>query len=330
MLKKASKFIIFTFIFGVLLFAAPDEVKKKSFDWFQFLFTFGYLAGVFVLLPIILYTRSKEKLIKPDGNEQSIDGLDENERNTRSQKILTKIENSLTPYQSEDGEEMITITKAKQAKLVKNGLDYINTKLLPTDENIIDRTKEFERVYEDRIDRAFTGSKWIIACSVGFGVLMFVTAGFQMFLVIHILGLIFYILSSRATMYSIEKRAELFGSKDGAIGGIMSSLFLGDGTKYYVKHGSGPWKRDYETEFSMSIVGLLALFVIAFFLGAFAALMGVINFVINYSGNLILPFKKIAIGTKKILHRTIVKRYDFSLKLTLYLKGKLCHQIMIY
>ena len=186
---------------------------------------------------------------------------------------------------------MITITKGSQARFMKRGLDYINKHLLPTDLGIQERIDEFTKVYKERTKRVFTGSYWIIACSVGVGLLMLFTGGISTFIFIHFLGLLFYVLSSRTTMYGIEKRMNYFGGGTGLIAGIMTSLFLGNGVKHYVREGSGPWKRDWEAEGQMALFGLVILFVVAMFLGFLAALLGVFNFVINYSRSYLLPYK---------------------------------------
>ena len=282
----------------VSLFATGDSdaaASGQGIDWFELLIVTGYLLGVFVLLPMVIYTNLKEKLFIPSSDNQEeiqpIESISKDERNNRAALILESIEKKLTSFQSEDGEDMVTITSGKQSKFMKRGLDYINKKLVPTNTELIERINEFTAVYEDRARRAFTGSKWIIVCSAGVGVLFFLTGGISTFIFIHFLGLLFYILSSRTTFYSIEKRMEYFGGGTGIIGSIMSGLFLGNGTKYYLKHSDGSRTRDWETEGQMAIIGLVIMLFIALILGLFAALLGVMNFILNYSTSFLLPFK---------------------------------------
>jgi len=291
-----SLFILFlTCAFAHASGNVDSTSQSKGIDWVEVIFAGGYLVGVFILLPIVIYTNLKEKLfVSGPVNENeiiSMENLSEEEKNSRAETILIKIEEKLTAVTADDGTEMVTITKGSQARFMKRGLDYINKVLNPTDEDVIARVKEFTAVYNDRTQRAFTGSYWIIACSAGVGALMLYTAGFSTFIVIHFLGLLFYILSSRTTFYGIEKRMKIFGGGSGIIGGIMTGLFIGDGAKYYVKHGNGPWKRDWETEGNMAIIGLLIFIFVALILGFLAAFLGVLNFVINYSTSFILPFK---------------------------------------
>ena len=300
MKKSLLIYAIMLLCLTAIMFGAQETEKIASegggIDWFQLIVVTGYLLGVFVLLPLVIYTNLHEKLFNPTSDDKSeiqiLTGLSEEERNERASKILERIGEKLTPFKGENGEEMITITNGFQAKFMKRGLDYINKYLVPTDQELIDRVAEFTVVYEDRTKRAFTGSNWIIACSAGIGILMLVTAGFSTFIIIHILGLVFYILSSRTTFYGIEKRMKYFGGGAGLIGGIMGGLFLGAGAKQYVRYGSGPWKRDWEAEGQMAIIGLLIMFVVAMFLGFLAVVLGVLNFVINYSTSFLLPFKK--------------------------------------
>jgi len=298
--RKMQKRIMLTLVLllqsSLLLFAQsePEVSSSGGIDWFQLIITIGYLLGVFVLLPIVIYTNMKEKLFDSsvDGADAAkvIESLSEEERNERAAQILVKIEEGLTSFKSEDGEDMVTITKGKQAMFMKQGLDYINKYLLPTNPDVIERVAVFSDVYADRTRRAFTGSKWIIGCSAAIGILFVWTAGISTFIFIHFLGLLFYILSSRTTFYTIEKRMSRFGGNTGIMGKVLAGLFIGDGVKYYVKEGGGSWKRDWQTEGEMALFGLIIMIFVAFLLGIFAAFLGVINTVLNYSTSYIIPF----------------------------------------
>jgi hypothetical protein len=295
MKKKIFIALLFA-ITGGMLFSASEKGAASSgggIDWVQTIFAGSYIVAVFLLLPIVVYTNLKEGVFVPGEGEDDkikpIEGLSENERNQRSREILEQIELKLTPYQTEDGEELITITKASQARFMKHGLDYINKRLAPTEPVIINRVHELIEVYQDRTARVFTGSKWVLGCAIGVGAFVILVAGFTSFLIIHALGILFYYLSSRTTMYGLEKRMRYFGKGSGAISRIMSALFIGDGTKYYVKRGGGPWERDWETEGQMAMVSLVILFFAALILGFFAALLGVLNFLMNYSRSYVLP-----------------------------------------
>lgn len=280
----------------VLLFAQsePEAVSSgSSIDWFQVLVVIGYLGGVFVILPIVIYTNLKEKLIAigddTQGEVQLIPGLSKDDRNNRAWQILDGIEQKLTPYETEEGDEMITITNGKQARFMKKGLDYINVNLMPTNPEIIDRVSEFASVYEDRTQRAFTGSTWIMVSSAAVGVLFFLTGGISTFLFIHFFGLLFYYLASRTTFYALEKRMDSFSGK-GFIGTVMSGLLIGNGYKYYIKHSDGSRSRDWETEGQMAVIGFFFMAVAALFLGIFTALLGIINALLNYWSSYIIPF----------------------------------------
>lgn len=295
-LFKIVLILLIVLLLSPLVSAEPATTETSgSIDWFELVIIFGYLAGVFLLLPIVVYTNMNETLDEDDdetSNETTYSGsLSEMERNEQTEVILQTIEEKLTPFTADDGSEMLTITKGNQAKFMKKALDYIHTDLHPTDPDLIERYNEMSLMYTDRAKRVFTGSWWIILCSIGIGVLMIMTAGFTNFIILHTLGVIFYVLSSRSTIYGIEKRLKIFGMMPGFLSGVISGLFLGGGTKYYVKSGSGPWKRDWETEGSMAMVGLLIMFVVAMFLGFLAAFLGVINFLINYSSSFLLPFQ---------------------------------------
>ena len=296
-MQKRIVFILILILQSSLLLFAQDKTdvsSSGSIDWFEVIILTGYLLGVFVLLPIVLFTNMKEKLFNANSDENEevkvIDSLSEEDRNKRASQILDKIEDQLTPYQTEEGDNMLTITSGKQARFMKQGLDYINKNLVPTDEDVINRVTEFSEVYKDRTKRAFTGSKWIIGASTAVGALFLYSAGISTFIFIHFLGLLFYILSSRTAFYTIEKRMERFGGGTGVLGSIMTGLFLGNGVKYYIKDSSGYRKRDWETEGQMAIIGLVIMIFVALLLGIFTAFLGVINTVLNYSTSFILPF----------------------------------------
>ncbi len=297
-MRKQLMPTILTVLFSSILITAQTETNTSSsggIDWFELIILTGYLLGVFILLPIVIYTNMKEKLFVATPENQSeiqpIENLSEEEKNDRSSLILNKIENNLTSFQNEDGESMLTITSGKQAKFTKQGLDYINQKLIPTNPEIIERVKEFSEVYSDRTKRAFTGSNWIIGFSAAVGILFLWTGGITTFIFIHFLGLLFYILSSRTTYYTIEKRMNSFGGGSGIMSSIMKGLLLGNGVKYYVRDSSGFRRRDWETEGQMAIIGLMLMAFIAIILGILTAFLGVINSIINYSTSYMLPFK---------------------------------------
>ncbi len=123
-MRKQSFLIFFLMLLtSILLFAQAETETSSSggIDWFQLIITVGYLLGVFVLLPIVIYTNMKEKLFDSsvDGAEavKVIEGLSEEVRNEQASKILIKIEENLTAFKSEDGEDMVTITKANKQYL---------------------------------------------------------------------------------------------------------------------------------------------------------------------------------------------------------------------
>ncbi|MBU0473536.1 MAG: hypothetical protein KKF62_05185 [Bacteroidetes bacterium] len=299
-MRKNSLLVVFILLlFSCLTIYAQVEPTETSsgggIDWFELIIITGYLLGVFILLPIVVYTNLKEKLFSPTNENseevQIIENLSEEERNNRAVSILEKIEEKLTPFTADNGENMITITSGKQARFVKEGLDYINKQLVPTNADVIARVEEFSTVYADRTQRAFTGSNWVIGCSLGVGILFFMTAGISTFIFIHFLGLVFYFLSSRTTMYTLEKRMKILGRSGGMISSILSGLFIGNGVKYYVKNSSGYVSRDWETEGQMAIIGLVILLIAAMILGFFAAFLGVINALLNYSTSYLLPIK---------------------------------------
>ncbi len=277
--------------------AAAQDSSGIGIDWFEVLILIGYLGGVFVLLPIILYTNFNEHIFSPENHPDKINVDNEltiEQRNAKSEEILERIEEKLTPIKGDNDENLITITKGSQSKFVKKGLDYIKKHLNPDDERILARIKEFEQVYYDRSKRVFTGSYWIIGCSIGVALLyVFTAGGIGTFIVFHLLGLLFYILSSRTTRYGVEKRMKWIGGKNsGMVSGIFAALFVGLGTTYYKKYSDGSRSFDGESTMAGMAITFLFIFILAMILGFLAVVLGVINFVMNYSTSFLLPFKK--------------------------------------
>lgn len=275
-----------------------EQARETTTDWFSLVIALAYLLGVFILLPLVIYTNMNEKIFSPDENNhvELVDGLDQEQRNQKAVEILEGIEAQMSNITDDEGNEYVTITSGKQAIHTKMGLDYINKRLDPSDEDIKNRVTEFTEVYIDRTKRVFTGSKWIIGCAIGIVVLLgFIDIGmlFSFFILLHLLGLVFYYLSSKTPLYALEKRLETFGTlKLGAVGGILTGLFAGFAAKEYVSVNGGAWKRDHEGEFNSSMVLILIIAVVAMFIAFMVALFGIINFLINYSTSFLSPMKK--------------------------------------
>lgn len=264
-------------------------------NWFELIVTIGYIGGVFILLPLVIYTTLKERLYNPGNSKlkETIENISEAERNKRAMEILEKVETKMDSFVDENGENCFTINKGAQARFMKNALDYINKKLAPTDSTILEMIGEITELYKNRTKRIFTGSYWIVACAAGLAILLTVTAGgFTTFTLLQIAGVIFYILSSRTPYYAFEKRMDKYGGNSSLISTFMTLLFIGNQSKHYVKRGDGPWERDYESEAGESIIHLIIMFVVAVLLGFLVAFLGIISFLSNFVTSLVLPFKK--------------------------------------
>ncbi len=273
--------------------------KEKSTDWFSIIIASTFMLGLFALFPLVIFTNVKEKLnLTPKSNaeiEDFINSLSMEERNQRAYEILESIENKLSTVPGEDGSDLLTITKGSQARYVRNGLEYIATYLQPDNQELTEQMNAIKEVYDNRTERYFAGSKWILGCAIAIPVVaVFIdfSSLWSSLMLLHFCGIAFYYLASRVPAYILEKRLRIFGSKGkGLVGVIMTSLFAGSATKHYVSINGGPWKRDYDEEFSSNMTFLMIATIIAFLIGVFVAIFGVINFILNYSTNFILPFK---------------------------------------
>lgn len=302
MTKKLNFFFLLLLCLFISLSLFANDAKKAStgsgVDWVELLIIIGYIGGVLILLPIVLYTNKNEKKAAEGSNTMAqftmAQSLSEEERNKRAAEILDAAYNQLTEAVNEDGEKVKSISKGSQARYFKFAFDYIDKHLQPTDESVKEELTLYRGSYKIRTQRIFTGSKWIIISAVGVGLLMIFSAGsitsILPFLILHSLGIVFYILASRTPMYTLEKRMQLLDKFPNFLSSLMTNLLAGDGTKHYVKEGSGPWKRDHEAEGWSVIIRLVILIIIMLFLGFFAAFVGVINFVLNYSTSFLHPW----------------------------------------
>lgn len=275
-----------------------EQAREKTTDWFSLIIALAYFLGVFILLPLVIYTNMNEKIFSPNETNhiELVNGLNEEQRNEKAIEILEGIEAQMSNITDDEGNEFVTITSGKQAIHTKMGLDYINKRLDPSEEDIKNRVIEFTEVYDDRTKRVFTGSKWIIGCAIGIVVLLGIidiSLIFSFFILLHLFGLVFYYLSSKTPLYALEKRLSTFGTlKLGPVGGILTGLFAGFAAKEYVSINGGSWQRDYEGEFNSSMVLVLIIAVVAMFIAFMVALFGIINFLINYSTSFLSPLKK--------------------------------------
>lgn len=276
----------------------------------QLIVTIGY-TGSFLLLPFVIYTNLKESLYKTgkDNQKNLILNFNDYERNQKSTEILNEIEKNLTRFTDDDGIDYLTIKKGSQARFMKFGLDYINKRLLPNDLEIVNRINEFSSMYKDCTKRVFTGSGWVIVCSIFVGILFAMPIGrtsgswiFDTFFFTHLSGLIFYIVASRTPDYSFQERIRNYGKYPGLISNLMTTLLLGNGTKHYKRVGDDPWERDWESEAGDTLMYFLLLFIISLLLGFLTAFLGVVNFILNYSTSSILPIESDEKWYKKNFH----------------------------
>lgn len=272
-----------------------SEGGDSSIDWFEMAVATGYLLGVFVLFPAVLFLNVKEGLYDPEVSANAPEPLDLElaEREERASVILDQIVSGWGDVETEEGGTVRTITTRKEALKTHAGLDYIRKYLVPVDESILERVKELEGVYEERTRRIFTGSNWVLGAAVLTAVLFYLTAGFKTFLLIHVLGIAFYYFSSKTPAYILERRLALLGSMPGMISGVMGGLAAGAATRHYVRENGGAWKRDWESEGQMGMMVILLVAVASLFLGFLAAFLGVLNFFLNYMGTFFYPWKSI-------------------------------------
>ncbi|MGM0551409.1 MAG: hypothetical protein ACQESW_10045 [Bacteroidota bacterium] len=288
--------------------ATNNEITEEpehgsNFSWFNFIVGFSYIIGIFILFPLVIYTNLNEKTVDANASDEHIrEDITPEEREGLAEEILVEMEARLTDItEPEDDQTYYTITKGRQARFVKRGLDYIHTRLAPTDEDVISQVEGFEELYKNRVHRKYSGSNLLMGCAIGvliFMALMDISFLLTPFAWIHMSGIVFYFLSSRAPVYALEKREQYLGStKLGFIGTlvkpIVGALIAGMSIKHYVSVNGGPWKRDHDSELGNSAFLIVIIALIMLVLGFFIAFFGILNFILNYSTSALIPFRSL-------------------------------------
>lgn len=288
--------IVFMMILSTVLLAesGASESKGKSRTVETIFYTIVgicLLGGAFAGLPLIIYTNQAEKISFPgEGEVCLISGLTEEERNERARLILSEIDDKLHQYDDEDGTQVVTINSGGQAKFTKRGLDYINRRLAPTADDVTGRVKDLAGLYAERTKRFFTGSKWIIISGALFCVLALVMKAWGMAFV-WILGLAFYSMASRMTIYGIEKMIEWKGTvKIGCATAIFSVLWSGMNTTYYNVYKDGRKEMDLHSTIGSGFIYFALMMFVVMLLVMLMPIIGALNFVLNYWSSLLLPF----------------------------------------
>lgn len=291
---KTKAWLLTLFLIGsetlILAQEATEKTSGGGTDWMEVIFAGSIFLGVFAILPMVIYTNYKEKLHLTPDLDDPLQELSEEERNEKALFILDAVDHKLSSFKDENGNEMITIEKGAQAKFIKSALEYLYRKLSPTDPEILAQMEDLKSVYENRTERFFTGSLWILIAGIGVGAFIFFTAGFTNFIFIQAAGVLFYFLASRTPLYQIENRMKTFGSMGlGVVSTFLTAMFVGDGTKYYTVDSTGHKERDWETEGGMGLFAIVFTIIAALFVGLMISLFGLLNAVINYYSSYQLP-----------------------------------------
>ncbi|ASB48502.1 hypothetical protein [Alkalitalea saponilacus] len=174
-------------------------------------------AGLFIWLMafgvlMIIYTHWNEKIRPSSGNRVLLD-LPQHEHNIRAEIILSKIFARLAEIKDEDDEEnnFYTIVRGRDAKFIKRGLDYINTRLNIDDPDIVRQFNYMKNLYNEKLKRSFTGSWWIIIAAFVVAGMMEAYADYPYIMPIYIAGIVLYFFASKVPLFLEEKRYHKFG-----------------------------------------------------------------------------------------------------------------------
>jgi hypothetical protein len=280
--------------------STPTSGSKSSsegfgfFDLLELLMVVGYLAGVFVLLPLVVLTNIAERTVPRAPVAEGITpGEDFTDDDMQARDMMDSLANELPDAEDEDGSTYKTITSGSQVRKARNVLVEISKNLHLTNAGVLGQFDALRELYQVRSRRVYTGSFWVLACAAIMLVLFYFSGpgGIQTFMVIHLLGMIFYTLASRTPIYLLEKRTSRL-SAGGFMGAIIGGvLFSNTSTRYYNVYSDGHKERNYEHEAGSTIFGFILLAVLVIFCGFLIGVFGVISFIMNYSTSIQLPFK---------------------------------------
>jgi hypothetical protein len=272
----------------------PKSSSKEFgfFDLLELLMVVGYTIGVFVLLPLVILTNIAERTVPQAPVAEGITpGEEFTDDDTQARDMMDQLADELPDAENEDGTTYKTITSGSQARKARNVLVEIGKNLHLTNTGVLEQFDALRELYQVRSRRVYTGSFWVLACAAAILVLFYYSGpgGIDAFMVIHLLGMIFYTLASRAPVYLLEKRSHRL-STGGLMGAVIGGVLFSS-TRYYNVYSDGHKERNYEQEAGNTLFGFLLMAVFVIFCGFLIGVFGVISFIMNYSTSIQLPFK---------------------------------------
>ncbi len=132
---KTQKLIAVALLFGSSLAGYAQEVAETAektsggMPWEEIIFG-TFLLATILFVPMVIYTNIKEKLnLEPDESDP-LQALSDEERNERAMFILDEVDQKLTHFESEEGEDMITIEKWCTSKIFKKYAGVFTSKTI--------------------------------------------------------------------------------------------------------------------------------------------------------------------------------------------------------
>ena len=171
----------------------------------------------------------------------------------------------------------------KRISQIKSAAALIDQAILiaPTDVDTIDRLNEFTDVVNSNEKRIFFGSKALIVVSALVGLLLGYAVSYEITVYI-ILGIIAYILASRAPVFLVEKRIEKKrGSLSAGVFAVVAAMISGARTIRTTttwSDGSKTVKDDDSEHWFAYIVGFFVMVI----LGVYIYLWAFVNYLRNY------------------------------------------------
>lgn len=254
-----------------------------------------WLIALGVLM--IIYTHWNEKIRATSGNRVLID-LPQQEHNIRAEIILSKIFSRLAEVKDEEDEEnsFYTIARGRDAKFIKRGLEYINTRLSIDDPDIIHQFNYVKNLYNEKLKRSFTGSWWIIIAAFVVAGMMEAYADYPYLMPGYIAGIVLYYFTSKVPLFLEEKRYHKLG-RGTLLSRISGFLFsdIGGGlerarnSSYGVFSDSQRHKEDVAA-YGDAISLVFNIFVLLF-ISSFVVVFAVWKFFFNFWSRNLLSFR---------------------------------------
>lgn len=270
----------------------PQQPQKRPFWDILFeillglalLFMIGYMVYILLIRDYKLVPKTVEDY-QQQRQDAALPSESSDNENAEVSNLFDLCYHNLTPFLNGQGEEDETFTTKEQIERLRSSIVKIQ-EIAPTNPDRVEDYNIMLRDYKRFTKRFFTGSKTYLIIGGIVAIVMVIMAGWQAvpFMLLNICG---YYFASKETQFMINAK-ELKGTSSSGRSKVMTAItaaafgvmFSGTTYKTITTYSDGSTTTDYDnTEHGVFfVIGLVILFILAFFMFVVA----LINFIRNY------------------------------------------------